>query len=298
MKIVKRGAVISLGDIRKNLFVRKELDQERVLEMADIIESNQKAIKQGGKPEINIPQIIVTPAYNIGADGMLEYIKDSNLFDNVDGRHRVEAYTLNSIEAIEATVVVFDTRAELIAYAYKANTGGSKPPTREDTEHVIRQLVEEKMGIHGIAEVLGLPFSIVRKYVDNVKSKVQRQKIVAAINDIADGKMTAAEAAKKQGIDEDKVREALSGRKRKTRKSEIGDLERELSNKYRSFTPTINAIFKQLHRKIEDADLSLNQALKIAAHVKKLQARALRHTDDWEARLRAIVANGKTEAKE
>src|SRR3989344_2931362 len=94
MKILKKSVMIPLAKVRKNLFVRQALDQDRVLSLAEVLEANQKSAKQGHKPDIEIPAITVTPAHIVGSGGKLEYVEDTDEYDNVDGRHRVEAYDL------------------------------------------------------------------------------------------------------------------------------------------------------------------------------------------------------------
>lgn len=113
----------------------------------------------------------------------------------VEGRHRKEAYELNNVAEIKVKVLEFDDEAEMIAYAYKANTGGSLPPTPQDTEHTIMLLLEHGETMKRIGELLGLPAGMARKYISSVKSKISRQKLMKAAAAITDGGLTVAKAA-------------------------------------------------------------------------------------------------------
>lgn len=93
--------LVKLAELNVNKFVRKELDTDQVLFLAGLIEN-----------KVELPKIEITEDLSV-----------------VDGRHRKEAYDLNNFTEVEAKVLVFESTAELIGYAYRANSGGPKPPT-------------------------------------------------------------------------------------------------------------------------------------------------------------------------
>lgn len=124
----------------------------------------------------------------------------------VEGRHRKEAYELNNVAEIKVKVLEFDDEAEMIAYAYKANTGGSLPPTPQDTEHTIMLLLEHGETMKRIGELLGLPAGMARKYISSVKSKTSRQKLMKAAAAVTDGGLTVAKAAEQYEVDADALR--------------------------------------------------------------------------------------------
>lgn len=114
MKVV-RTITVQLSELKTNLFVRKELDHEWAYQLAELIEAGVE---------------------------MRDNIRVTEDMEVVDGRHRMEGYDLAGKKEIRVDVVRVTDELELIAEAYKANTGGSKPPTKEDTEHVVGLLLK------------------------------------------------------------------------------------------------------------------------------------------------------------
>jgi predicted transcriptional regulator len=252
---------IKLSDITVNLFVRKQLDTDHVMYLAELIESG------------------VT---------MSSPIKVSEDMIMVDGRHRKEAYELNNINEVEVEIYKFNSDAELISEAYKANTGGSKPPTPQDTEHTVMLLIDRKEKINRIAELLGLPQSLARKYASEVKSRMNRAKLQRAAAAITDGGLTVAKAAEQYEVDGEKLKEILSGRRRK-HKNGVQDLHGDLTRNYRSIGSKNGRAMGSLLEKFQDGDVTAKQVRDIFAHLKKLQDQSKRAITDWQKRFEAIA---------
>lgn len=296
MKIINTLTTVQLNMIHKNLFVREALDQDRACYFGELIESMLKSKAAGKEPDPDfsnhVRPILVTPAYKVLRGGKLEYLPETPWFEMVDGRHRYEGWDVNSVKEVGVMVAEFDTEVELIAYAYTANTGGTKPPTAADREHTIKILVEKGLNPKAIAEAMGLQnyTSIVRGVVDTIKSKMERTKLVEALRLVENG-MTVPKAAEQVGIPEEKVRDAIQGRRRKAKreKDKVADLQRSLTNKYRGASRTNTALLTEVRKKLEDGDLTYKQVLTILEKIDSLQNTALRHTADWRARFEAIV---------
>lgn len=128
---------VDLRNLKTDWFVRTGLNEDHVLHLAELIEAGTE-----------LPPISIT------SDMLV-----------VDGRHRIEAYKLNSLDKIKATLVEVRDKTSLIAEAYRANIGGALPPTPADTEHTIKLLVGSGASMKKIATLLGLPPSITRRYV-------------------------------------------------------------------------------------------------------------------------------------
>lgn len=263
----KRSEVISLADLKPNLFVRQELDSEHVLFLAQLIEEK-----------------VVLPPIEITEDMIL-----------VDGRHRKGAYEMNDITKVEAKILVFDDEQELIGYAYKANCGGSKPPTPADTEHTIRLLLEKKLSAKRISELIGLPGRLTRKYVENVQSQMNRQKLQQARAAVAEDGLKVTEAAEKYGADVEKLKELLSGQKSKKRKDEIADICRELSKSYKSNGLKSANALRHLMEAYKEGDVTDKHVLQVFEHIKNHQERSRRSLKEWLDRFEALIAAGKEE---
>lgn len=253
---------VEIKKLKANLFVRQSLNQEHVIYLGELIEN-----------KIKLPPIRITP------DGTI-----------IDGRHRVEAYELNDFQEIEAEVVEVESEVDIIALAYQANVGGSLPPTPKDTEHTITTLLERGETKKRIAELLGLPISMTRKYLENIQVKIGRKKLARAIEAVTEGGLTAAKAAEQHGVGLEKLREALSGQKNK-RKWGMVEVQRNLTRSYRSLSQKNACLLRSLREKFEDGDVTLSQIAKIIAHINSLQKRSSRAISDWEKRFKALESN-------
>jgi len=253
---------IAIKELKTNLFVRSSLDQDWVLQLAELIEHGVK-----------LPPIKINKQNQV-----------------IDGRHRIEAHELNNLTEIEYELVDISDENDLIAAAYKANLGGSLPPRVQDTEHTIRLLLERDESAKAIGELLGLPPSIARKYASNVRSKDERAKVQRAAMAVTEGGLTVAKAAEQYKADENKVRQALGGKGRKYKKG-IEEVQRGLTSLYKSLGSKNAALMRSLFEKYEDADVSVRQVNEIFDHLESLQKKQARATADWKKRFHA--SNGK-----
>ena len=295
MKIMKKSLVVTIDKIRKNLFVRSSLDHDWVKKIAEFIIDSVDCVKEGKEPSHKIHPIVVTPAYRVVSSGKLEYLSGVDYYEIADGRHTLEARVVElGDKEVDVQVTEFDTMAELVAFAYTSNTGGSKPPTHEDDILTIRQLVKLGVSVPKISESLHMSKKLTRILVDEVESMVNRENRVQAFELLSQG-LKASEVAEKLEVEEDQVRSWISNKGRRTtgRKREVEDLEKALSNKYRGITVTNNALFKKLFSKLQDQDLFLKDVVKILGRVRKLYERGIRNVDDWEARMKAFVNGSK-----
>lgn len=269
MKVIGTRTV-SVAELNTNLFVRKELDQNHAIYLGELIENGVKM-----KDPIEVTD----------RGGIQNHV--------VDGRHRAEGYELAKVKEVTVKVLSFDSEEEMIAYAYRANTGGSLPPTVADTEHTVMLLVDRNKTIKDISDFLGLPAGMTRKLISNVKSKMARQTLMKAVFAVTDEGFSAPKAAEKYGVDLDKVKEVLSGRRRK--KSEVGvaGTRRLLTKMYTSISQKNAALLRNLIEKHEDADVSKAEVQEIFAHVDKLHRQSYRRIKDWRKRFES--ANGKTD---
>jgi hypothetical protein len=263
----KGTRTVKLADLQMNLFVRKALNQDHALYLADLIENG-----------VQLRDLIEVT----DRDGVMNIV--------VEGRHRKEAYELNNVAEVKVKVLEFDDEAEMIAYAYKANTGGSLPPTLQDTEHTIMMLLERGEAMKRIGELLGLPAGMARKYINSVKSKTSRQKLMKAASAITDGGLTVAKAAEQYEVDADALKQVLSGHKRK-HKMGVAEVQRGLTKTYKSLSSKNAALIRSLLEKYEDGDVTERQVREIFAHIEQLQKRSTRAVSDWKKRFDA--ANGK-----
>jgi hypothetical protein len=258
---------VAIKDLKFNLFVRQVLNQDHALFLAELIE--------GG---VKLPPIKITPELGV-----------------IDGRHRIEAYELNNQTEIEAEIMDIKNETELIAKAYRANIGGSLPPTPQDTEHTIMLLLERGEAKKRIGELLSLPAGMARKYISSVQSKASRQKLMRAAAAVTDGGLTVAKAAEQHNVDMEKLKEVLSGKKHK-RKWGIAEVQRKLTKLYRSVSQTNARCIRSLLEKHEDGDVTEKQVRDIFAHFDNLQKQSSRSVAEWKKRFEAMSVNNTKNA--
>lgn len=256
---LKEGIVqVALKDLDTNLFVRALLNDEHVLYLAELIEGGTK-----------LPPIQITP------DGRV-----------IDGRHRVEAYVLNDMAIIEATVRDI-SGLDLIVEAHNANVGGSLPPTTQDLEKVVKQMMDAKASIKETSKLLHIPPDIVRRYRRTIQSKIARAKMQRAKMDVLSSNISVARAAEKHGVELQKLREALGGKKPR-RVSIFADLQLRINTVHRSFGQTQAAILRKVSEFYEDGELSRNQVEELLQSMKKFNNKNGRSIDDRKKRIFSV----------
>lgn len=264
IKKQKKPVAVSISDLDIAFYARKALDQDRVIYFWELLESGEE-----------LDPIDITTSKKV-----------------IDGRHRIEASVIAGRADIQACYQDdIKSEVELIGKAYRANTGGALPPTKQDTEYVISLLLQRNETTKKIGELLGLPASMARKYVNEVKSKMGRAKLKEAVESVTEGGLTAAKAAEKHSVDLGRLKEMLSG-KRKTAKNGVTEIQRNLTSTYRSHSLKNATLMRSLIAMYEDGDVSAKQVNDIIAHVKSLQERATRVVNDWACRFEA--ANKKS----
>ena len=257
---------VKVADLKTNMFIRQALDQNRALYLGELI------------------------AAGVPMKDPIEVTDRGGMNNIVDGRHRKEGYELADVAEIDVRVLEFDDDAEMIAYAYRANVGGSLPPSPADTEHTVSLLIAQGKSHKYIAESLGnLPISLVRQYVNQVKSKITRQKLQQAVTAVTENGLTVPKAAEQFGVDPDKLKEVMGG-KRKKQKEGIADLQRAITRTYKSLTSTNAALLRKVFEKLEDADMTAKQAEAIFEHLERLQASSQRAIAEWKQRFKANSA--------
>ncbi len=263
-----RTQTVSLAELQANLFVRQVLDQDHVLFLAGLYAGGVR----------------------------FEPIQVDENMSIVDGRHRREMFEFEGLREVEVEVFHFENEAEMIATAFKANCGGSKPPTPSDIDHTIELLLERGGNPKSIADILGLPAKMVRKYVDDVKSRLARAKLMRAVDAVLNGGLSVAKASEQYGVDLDKLKEHLAGKKKKRRDNGVDALQRMLTFNQRSMSQKNANAFRKLSAQYDDGDVTRKQIEEIFSHLKDLHRKSARALAEWEARFSAKFKGEKSEA--
>jgi len=267
---MRKVVVVKIAELDQSLFVRAAIDQEWMLQLALAYEAKEDV-----------------PPIELAADGKRV----------VDGRHRIAARQYLDLEDIEAMVrsdLVSDE--DIVAAAFKANRGQSKHMTTQDIEHSIEMLFEKGIGVRRVAELLWLNSSEAKKYVNNVRSRMLKQRTQKALDAIREGGLTAAQAAEQFNVDLDRVKEALRPTQKKAAKAELGDLKRKLTNSYKSYSSTSWKMLEDVFGKYDDGILSAAQVRAVLKHLQAQQKRARALIEDYQRRFEAKVAGDEDAA--
>lgn len=265
--MVPSAKEISLDSIQLTFFVRKALDEDRVVQLALLIENG-----------------VVLPPIRITDDNQL-----------IDGRHRVEAARLSGRSTIMATVEPRRDKGDLIADAFAANCGGSVPPTRADILFTIQQLLQQGWGRGRIIKALPFPKSVSERYITDTQSKIRQSQINQAIIDIRDRGFTVAQAAANRGLDEAAVKEKMSAKGRKI--ADANEYKGNMTTRFRSLSRTNASLFQKLLAAYEDNEVTIDYVRDVMNHVQSCMAQQQRSFDGWRDRFAALLSAERSTAR-
>ena len=261
--MAKKIISVKLADLQTNHFVRTRINDEHAMNLASLIENG-----------VQLPPIKIT------TDNMV-----------IDGRHRITGYELNDISEVQAEVIEVTDELDLITQAYQANAGGSLPPTKSDTEHTIRMLLDRGMAQKNIPNAIGLPSKMVRRFISDIASKMARKKLMDAVAAVAEGGLTVAKAAEQYEVDVDQLKAEISGRRKKV-KMGVKEMSARLTTTYRSLGTKNASLMRSIMEKFEDGDVTEKQVVSIFEDLERLQKNSAKAIADWRKRFLSL-ANGK-----
>ena len=268
--------VVALKSIKANFFVRKSINQDHVLMLAELYEA---AMIESNKDQVAsskaIEAIIIT---------------ESN--EMVDGRHRKEAMELAGIQEARVEVVGDLKPSELVVEAAKANYGGALPPSREDMVYTVEQLLGRFGLTHKEIEdrLSMLPKSVIRKYINTANRRSTEAKLRLALSDIANGSSLAG-AARAHDVKPEVLKAAIEGKKPKT-KVGTAQINNQLSTYAKGFSVQVSRVIHRVIEDYRDGEIPVEAAQSAVNQVGHLIRRMLVRAQDWDNRLRAMKAGG------
>lgn len=275
--------ILPVSSVVNKFDVRKELDQDRVIQFAEMYEAG-----------VNLPPIEVVRL----SDDKYAYI---------DGRHRGAALAFldrTEMQAIVRNGSLSSDPVELYARALSANWGGAKPPSRDDITHTIVRMLESGATQSTVREKLAfLPVGALRAHIATARSAIMKRKIGRALDCISHDGLNIEAAAKRCALSVDVLKCAVEGKKSKwgagrsdAEEFSIG-VKQYISRELRSANSGISKKVTELFRKLEDGELSSDHV----ASVLQAWGDHLRHTSvrikDWRERLDAITSSQENAVK-
>jgi hypothetical protein len=252
--------------------VRVELDDDRVVQFIGMYEAH-----------LDVPPIQVVEL----ADGNYAY---------VDGRTRGAAQTAMGRKEADAIIMVNLSTGQLYGYALRANWGGAKPPTRSDLTHTIARMLEAGETPTSIRRELPfLPRGSINAYIATAQGMLTKRRIAVALDSVAQGEITLAEAAKTSMVDITTLRVALKGknkgfRSRTEQQERAHNLQLHILHSLQKANMSIGAQVSDLLQEVEHGDMSPALAEQVIQawfrHLKKATLKA----SDWGQRLQNITS--------
>ena len=260
---------VPLSQLQQTFFVRQGLNDDHTLHLAELYEAG-----------VELPPLKVVR-------GTLEII---------DGRHRKAALELLNKDTAPCTLIEPLPFAELLAMAFKANEGQALPPTRADINLVMRQLIEQGVSVRKIIDMFDgvFPPSLCRKYDKDAQSAINKAKVQQAITAVAEEGMTVPKASEKFGVDEERLKAEIEGKKSKRRGFDLKAIRREISGRYKGNTLRTAAILREMLEKYEDGILSAAQVEDVLDHVDHMHQRATKTNAEWRTRFEKLKQDKKS----
>lgn len=256
-----KPTTVRLSDLKVTFNVRKELDEDRVVQFAMLMEAGT-----------DFPPILVTPDNEI-----------------IDGRTRFEAYKLLSKppEMVKVIIDREEDRVSVIATAVTANLGGSKPPTQADLRFAVEQMILSGASRKRITESLEsvyLPAKVLRKLHDDAVSTIRKRSIDRALNDVASGVISLVDAAATHNIPVEDLKEAIHGKKKKVKSSDLRSVKGKLSVIYKSYGHTVSCKIRNILEVWEAGQQSDGYVDEVLSHLEYLAHRHSNIVADYRVR--------------
>lgn len=256
---------LAINEIKETFFVRKELNEDRVLQLAVLYEAGAE-----------LPPLRVVEGTN----------------ELIFGRHRRAALELLNRSEAKCEVVRPESRSEMIIMAIEENVGGPLPLTRADIEHSMKLLLAEKTPRAQIVRMMTCwPPAVTRRYLDNVQAAIRKETMRKAVNAVVEGGLNVPQAAEQFSIDGEDLRQELSGEKKRRKKFGLSELKSGLTSQFKSNSLKSAALVKRLLAGYEDGEVAHTQVHEVLKHISHLNKRAQRSHQDWVNRFEAM-ANG------
>lgn len=247
---------VALDTLKKEFYVRTSLDQDHVLFLAQLLEAGTE-----------LDRIVIT---------------DDN--EVIDGRHRIAAAELLDRISIEAEVRHYDTKLDEIAAAIQANYGGALPPTVSDLRHAVVTMIQEGAGLKRLRELLPLPTAMVRRLHADAHSAISKYKVSQALNAIAEGDITMAQAAEHFGVDPSLLKTAVQSRRKKEKGASLGQIKTQISQRTRSVSARNREIVRKLFDEYSDGTISDKYALQVLSAMTHSAKRITRYVEECRNR--------------
>lgn len=251
-----KAIMVPVGQLKVKTFVRKELNVEYTIQLSLLYESGKE-----------LPPLEIEENYTL-----------------VEGRHRLEAAKLAGLKEVPCIIVPSLKPSDMIIYAFSRNVGGCLPPTKEDINFTMESLLENGMSTISIIRKFDFwPADVVRRYVKDAHNNISQRKLRAAVKAVAEDNLRISDAAHKFGVDPDKLKQMLGGKKKKGADLGINVVKGQISSQYRSHGQHNAQRFTKLFESFRNGEISAAVVDQAFEHTRQLIKRELQlHENRWQ----------------
>jgi hypothetical protein len=223
--------LVAINDLKLDFFVRTNLNEDRVIQMSLMYESD--GIKA-------LPPIKIT--------------KDKVV---IDGRHRIEALRLFGSKEVPVEVDNEKDQLKLYQKAIDANLGGSLPPSTADIQANMQAMIKKGMKSSEIKAwwKTRIGAASADKNYGYAASHLTAANLAKAISAITNDGLTVLEAAAMFGVEVGSIQDKLNGRNKKLNKNAkaLNELVNLVGPLNRSVGKTFSHLMQELSRGEADA---------------------------------------------
>lgn len=259
-----RFGTVPVDKLSEEFFVRIKLNTDHVRYLQELYENNT-----------HLPALLVTRDFKI-----------------IDGRHRYHALLNLGKKSADVEFTDETDHSALVALALLNNAGGPLPPSHADIIHSIKQMLDA--GTQGSVITKSLtekwPVAVVRKYLEDARSELTKDRVVRAIRSVVDDGKTVAEAALLHSIKVETLRNAMGSKKKK--KTTVAETKASLTTQFRSHGQRLKNILMDIQDAYEEGSVSKKDVISILSHIDQHAKRTGRFVTNWEKRL-GVTANGE-----
>ena len=138
-----------------------------------------------------------------------------------------------------------------------------------------------------------LPAGLVRKYLKDVESRMQRAQLAKAASAVVEGGLNVPKAAEQYQVPENDLRTMLSSTSKRKKKNGIAELEREFTSRFRGTGARTAASLRKILDMYQDSDVTHKQVIEVFKHLEHLLKGEARAVAGWRKRFDAMEAPKK-----